>query len=429
MLPKNANSGRGKITRMFHKKWTQVLAGMLTAFLLLTIFYFIPPVHDRLGWRVDFASAYVRGVLNPINTVPTAFPDPSQVNSPTPKPTVDLPPTPTPIISSTPVPPTPSPTALPASTILQAPVYEKQTMNNCGPTTLADYLRFYGWEGNQQTVADVLKPKPEDRNVNVEELVYYVRNNAGWLNIEYRVGGNTSILRTLIANGIPVMIEESFHNDSSFWPNDDLWAGHYLFLNGYNDTTQSFVVQDSYYGPDMVVGYSKLEENWQSFNHVYIMIYPPEKEETVRSILGDSWDVDINRQMALDDAAKATQDDPENSYNWFNLGTNLVYFDRYGEAAAAYDKARELGFPQRMLRYQFGPFIAYFNALRTDDLMTIAKYAINITANSEENHLWLGWAYYRQGDKVAALSEFNKALDLNANYSDAKYGLDFISNH
>ena len=302
-------------------------------------------------------------------------------------------------------------------------------MNNCGPATLADYLRFYGWDGNQKSVADVLKPKPEDRNVNVEELVYFVRNNAGWLNIEYRVGGNTSILRTLIANGIPVMIEESFHNDTKFWPNDDLWAGHYLFINGYNNTTQSFIVQDTYYGPDMVIDYSKLEENWQSFNHVYIMIYPPDKEETVKSILGDDWDVDINRQRALDDAAKATQDEPYNSYNWFNLGTNLVYFDRYGEAAAAYDKARKLGLPQRMLRYQFGPFIAYFNALRTDDLMTIAKYAINITANSEENHLWLGWAYYRQGDKVAALSEFNKALELNSNYSDAKYGLDFISNH
>ncbi len=76
------------------------------------------------------------------------------------------------------------------------------------------YVNTYdisAWDGNQQSVADVLKPKPEDRNVNVEELVYFVRNYAGWLNIEYRVGGNTSILKTLIANGIPVMIEESFH--------------------------------------------------------------------------------------------------------------------------------------------------------------------------------------------------------------------------
>jgi tetratricopeptide (TPR) repeat protein len=159
------------------------------------------------------------------------------------------------------------------------------------------------------------------------------------------------------------------------------------------------------------------------------MIYPPEKETTVKSILGDEWDVDVNRQKALDDATAATVNDPSNSYSWFNLGTNLVYFDRYGEAAAAYDKARQIGFPERMLRYQFGPFIAYFNALRTDDLLTITKYAINITPNSEEAHLWYGWAQYRLGDKKTAISEFRKAMELNVNYVDAQYALDYALNN
>lgn len=414
---------------MFQKKWIQVLAGMLTSAILLTLFYFIPPVHDRLSWRIDLASAYVRGVINPIHTVPTAFPDPGEFATSTLKPPSELSATPTPLESPTPLPPTVTPTAMPASTVLQPPKYEKQTMNNCGPATLAEYLRFYGWDGSQKSVADVLKPDPADRNVNVEELVYFVRNNAGWLNIEYRVGGKISTLKTLIANGIPVMIEESFHNDTSFWPNDDLWAGHYLFVNGYNDSTQSFVAQDTYYGPDMAIAYSELESNWQSFNHVFIMIYPPEKETTVKSILGDEWDVDVNRQKALDDATAATVNDPSNSYSWFNLGTNLVYFDRYGEAAAAYDKARQIGFPERMLRYQFGPFIAYFNALRTDDLLTITKYAINITPNSEEAHLWYGWAQYRLGDKKTAISEFRKAMELNVNYVDAQYALDYALNN
>ena len=39
-------------------------------------------------------------------------------------------------------------------------------------------------------------------------------------------------------------------------------------------------------------------------------------------------------------------------FAWFNLGSDLVYFDRYEEAALAYDKARELGLPLRMFRYQ-----------------------------------------------------------------------------
>jgi hypothetical protein len=38
-----------------------------------------------------------------------------------------------------------------------------------------------------------------DRNVNVEELVYYSRNYTGWLLTEYRVGGNLEMLRQFLA--------------------------------------------------------------------------------------------------------------------------------------------------------------------------------------------------------------------------------------
>ncbi len=48
------------------------------------------------------------------------------------------------------------------------------------------------------------------------------------------------------------------------------------------------------------------------------------------------------------------------------------------------------GLPQRMLRYQFGPFLAYFNALRTEDLLALTDYALDRTANSEEALLWRG---------------------------------------
>ncbi len=414
---------------MLHKKWFQTFLGMLSSLVLIVILYFIPPIHSRLSWRMDLAASYLRGVINPINAIPTAELDTNTVPTETPQPEPVITSTPPQGDPPTPLPPTLTPTKLPASTSLQAPKFEQQTMNNCGPASLATYLRYYNWDGNQDSVADVLKPKPEDRNVNVEELVYFVRNYAGWLNIEYRVGGDVNTIKALIANGIPVMVEESFHSDKKYWPTDDLWAGHYLFINGYSDATGSFVAQDTYYGSDMVVSYTELEKNWQSFNHVFVMIYPPEKEQTVKAILGDDWDVDKNRQRALDEALAATKREPNNTFNWFNLGSNLVYFERYGEAATAYDKARELGFPQRMLRYQFGPFIAYFNSLRTDDLMTIAKYAAGITPNSEEARLWLGWAHYRQGDREAAYSEFRKALSENENYLDAQYALDYLASN
>jgi hypothetical protein len=410
---------------MFRSNFFKVLLGMLTAVVMVFLIYQIPAVHQRLSWRIDFAMTYLRGVVQPVEKMPTPIaadlteePTATEAPTATPLPTAD-PRTPTPS-------PTPAPTAIPSSASLQPPTYEKQTMNNCGPDTLSAMLRFYGWDGNQDDIDAVVKPKPEDRNVNVEELVYFTRNHVGWLSIEYRVGGTIDTLKKFIAAGIPMMIEETFHSDETYWPNDDLWAGHYLMLTGYDDSAQSFTTQDTYYGPDRLVTYTDLEKNWQSFNHVFIIIYRPEQEPDVKSILGADWDADVNRQNALDAAKTATQKDPANAFNWFNLGSNYVYFEKYTDAAQAYDQARKIGLPQRMLRYQFGPFIAYFNTRRTDDLIAIAKYALERTPTSEEAHLWFGWGLLRSGDTANAIQEFRKAVSYNSTYQDAQYALNYV---
>ena len=156
------------------------------------------------------------------------------------------------------------------------------------------------------------------------------------------------------------------------------------------------------------------------------MVYPPEMEQTLMNVLGDNWDVDINRQHALETAQRETEEDPQNAFAWFNLGTNLTYFERYDEAANAYDTARTIGLPQRMLRYQFGPFISYFHSLRTDDLLVLTKYALGITRTSEEAMLWRGWAFYRQGDSSTALKYFRDALKIHPNYEDAELAIQTV---
>jgi tetratricopeptide (TPR) repeat protein len=403
-------------------KWIFIVASVI---LLAILIYSLPPVKNRLSWRIDFALAYARGMIYPADQLPTPLPPPRVAV--TSLPTQVL----TPTASATPTPGptptlTPTPTPLPASIALAAPLWEKQDINNCGPATMAMYLRYYGWEGDQFTVADLLKPQREDRNVNVEELAYYVRTRAGWLNAEYRVGGNLELLKKLLAAGFPVIIEEAFKFEESYWPNDDLWAAHYNLLTGYDDASQTFTGQDSYYGSDQKTSYEKLDEYWQTFNRVYLLVYLPEQEEQIKAILGSDWDVDLNRQQALATAQEETEQDPENNFAWFNLGTNLVYFERYGEAASAYDKAREIGWPQRMLRYQFGPFFAYFHSGRMDDLEALTTYALQRTPNAEEALLWSGWTAYRQGNTNQAIEFFQTALAENPNYLDGQYAMEFV---
>ncbi|HEX2981616.1 MAG TPA: tetratricopeptide repeat protein, partial [Anaerolineaceae bacterium] len=285
---------------------------------------------------------------------------------------------------------------------------------------------FYGWDGDQKTISAEVKPVREDRNVNVEELDYFIRSKVGWLSTAYRVGGTLEQIQQFLAAGIPVMIEETFIMDEGYWPNDDLWAGHYLLVTGYDADKQIFTAQDVYYGPDQKVPYAELDKKWKAFNRVLIAVYPPDQEATVQSIFGPDWDPDQNRQRALDTAQAETQADPKDAFAWFNLGTNMVYFERYGEAAEAYNTAREIGLPQRMYRYQFGPFIADFHAGRNDDLLALTEYALQRTPNSEEALLWRGWALYRQGNTEQALELFNKALEDNPNYGDAQYAIQFV---
>ena len=394
--------------------------------LLASLAFVVPAVQSRLAWRADMAYTYVRVALSDAGPLPTALPQPqiaitrqptatfapSAIPEPTLSPTVG--PSPTPTIA---------PTPLPQAFSITPPKWEKQDANNCGPASLALYLRHYGWEGDQFTISQVIKPFRADRNVNVDELEYYVRNKAGWLNFEYRVGGTIETLKSLIAAGFPVMIEEGMKLDQTYWPNDDKWAAHYMLLTGYDDANKTFTGQDTYYGPDKKFSYDSLDKSWEAFNRVFIMIYPPDQEAMIKSILGPGWDIETNRQQALLTAQAESETNPDDAFAWFNFGTNLAYFERYSEAAQAYDQARALGLPQRMLRYQFGPFMAYFHSGRLDQLDTLLKYALKITPNSEETFLWRGWMEFRQGNKTAAVDDFRQAYQDNPNYEDAKYAL------
>jgi tetratricopeptide (TPR) repeat protein len=346
----------------------------------------------------------------------------------------------TPFATFTPEPPTPTPLAteqptatqspLPLQVSLPLPKYELQGINNCGPATLAMTLRMYGWEGNQYDIAKIIKPIDKDRNVNPDELRYYILNEAGWLRAEFRVAGNINLLKQLLAAHYPVIVEEAstLNPQDANGPNDDLWDAHYLLITGYDDTAKVLTAQDPLRGPDKKIAYDQFMLDWKPFNYVYMVIYLPQNEEEVKSILGNNWDIDQNRKNALEIAQAAITSDPNDKFAWFNLGSNLVYFDRYKEAAQAYDKAFTIGLPQRMTRYQFGPFFAYYNNDQIDYLLELTENTYKPINGyySEEALLWHGYGLYRKGDYAGALKDWNKALEVHPGYRDAEIALGLI---
>jgi len=383
------------------QRWPLLLGGFFAFSLLI---YQIPWVNLRVNWQLDVAQTFIRSRLDPAGALP-----PPQVASSGEAPTRGT--------GLTPRAPTPTaqftPTPLPAAAQLAPATHEVQGPNNCGPATLAMYLRYYGWEGEQYDVSDEIKPVVGDRNVNVDELVYYSSTWAGWLRSMFRVGGTVELVKELVAAGIPVMVEKGHLIEIDYFPNDDYWNGHYALVTGYEDATGLFTLQDSYNGPDQQMSYAELDKWWQQFNRVYILVFLPEQEETVKGILGADWDEETNRQNALAGAQGEVQADAENAYAWFNLGMDQVYFADYGAAATSFDEARRIGLPMRMLRYQFGPFWAYYNINRLDDLAQLIDYALQITPTSEDVLLWKGWLLLKQGDQNAAIEQFRSAQQAN----------------
>lgn len=396
----------------------------LAALIVLGVLsYQIPAVKLAVDWRVEKMFLYVKNSVNPPGPVPTALPVTSipATHTPLPSPTAGatLQASPTPTATLEPLPP---------SIFLEQPKWVQQTPNNCGPNALSFALQIYGWTGTQDDIAAQIKPVTGDRNVNPDELVWFVRNNAGWLNMEYRVAGDIETLKRLLARRYPVIVESvtSLDPNDALGPNDDLWAAHYLLLTGYDDATQSFAIMDAYHADNKNISYQQLEEEWKPFNYVYMFLYTAQEEAEIKSLLGPDWDADYNRQRSLEMSQAATESNPQDGFAWFNLGSNLVYFERYDEAAQAFDRSREDELPLRMFRYQFSPFIAYFQSNRIDDLLVLADYALGITDKSEEAWLWKGWGLYRKGDYDGAIAAWRKALDIHPGYSDALYALSFV---
>lgn len=121
------------------KKAAAFLLGIGSGLLGLVIFavglYQLPSVQERIGWRVDFAWTYLRGVIDPVEAVPTVEPPIiaswaalQATGEPVIEPTASATLSSTGAISHVPTPtvqPTHSPTMIPDRAALLPPQYEE----------------------------------------------------------------------------------------------------------------------------------------------------------------------------------------------------------------------------------------------------------------------------------------------------------------
>jgi tetratricopeptide (TPR) repeat protein len=462
---------------MYLKKRKSLFPKIILIVIILALvavgLYNIPPIHEKLAWRLDNLVVSIRYLINPPEKV--AF-HPGGATAATAT-------TGAPAATSTPIPPTqtPLPTDLatailtttppPSSVILQNVTYVDQMAryNYCGPANLAMALEYWGWKGEpdlgqyaiRDQVALVIKPGENDQsknfvergntdvNVMPYEMVDYVNEKTN-LRALYRWGGDAEIIKRLIAAGFPPITEKGLYEP--LLPDYSIqWGGHYSFTTGYDDASREFIWQDSYLPKANSVGhnarspYAEYMANWRAFNYVFIVVYPPDREAELMQALGpwadEYWAAQHSLEIANQEIASHTLSGNDLFFAMFNRVTALINLQNpdYGPAGAAFDEAnayyndvlvptKDRKIPYRIMWYETAPYSAYYNSGRYQDVIDLANINLNdrITKprSLEESWFWRARAEYALGSYDQAIADMRTALYYHPNFPPA---LDMLS--
>jgi tetratricopeptide (TPR) repeat protein len=412
--------------------------------------YALPPVHNRLAWRIEDLRTQIKYRLYPpdqavflptqqaaIDAIVSATMEAHATAeaasaTPTASPTKRSAPAATPTVTPTPIPETVN---LPGVKYVD----QRDRWNYCAPANLTMALNFWGWKGNRDDVAKVVKPGENDpsksfidrgftdKNVMPYELVDFVNENTDFHAL-YRYGGDVELIKGLVAAGFPPVVEKGYYEAD--YRGKVAWLGHYQFVTGYDDQAQEFIVQDTWNdGPNFHIAYDTFVEGWRSFDFVLYVVYPFDRTDQVMRVLGPYQDAGWAAQTALD---RADQDIKQLTgidlfFAWFAKGTSHVALQQYVDAATAYDQAFSLYAamgdddnerPFRMMWYQTGPYWAYFYSGRYQDVINLADTTFKTVGapTLEESLYWRGLAEYAIGSRQAAITDVQKCVYYNKNF-------------
>jgi len=323
----------------------------------------------------------------------------------------------------------PAPTFLPVRASIGGVRHEYQRLNNCGPVTIGMALTRWGGTLNQYDIAPKLKPFKGDVNVSPEELAAFARTQG--MDVHLARAGDRTLLRSLLAAGIPVIVE------TWFVPYDSGGMGHYRLLTGYDDALGQFTALDSYLGP-LKMDYVKFDELWRSFGRTFLVVTPPEKRAALNAIL--DWRADRARERSA--ALWVAQREAErrgDAVGFLNLGQAHLEVGDASAAALAFDRAlaaapdRSLdptrpawvqgGLAWRALWYSFGPFEAYTRTGQYGKVLSLTGAVLRSVPTHEEAQYWRAQALTGLGRISEAQAAYREALRVRPGFTEARSAL------
>lgn len=261
---------------------------------------------------------------------------------------------------------------LPASVTLGNIRHEPQGPDNCGPVTALTVLGYYGTRVTQAQAAQALKDSAADPQVTSLELAAYFGRFG--LRSMIRSAGTPELLRTLLAAGVPVVLQQRLRSGSN--------VAHFRTVYGYQGGR--FLTSDPLLGATLWLTEAQLVSLWHFYNGEYLVAYPPAKEGAVFAALGGDVRAASNWQRLKTISEQNVKARPNDPYNWWGLGKANLRLGNVQAAAANFDRAVSLGVPSLYYLYRQEAFEAWTQAGQHSTTLKYVQLGLKYDSNSKE---------------------------------------------
>jgi hypothetical protein len=164
--------------------------------------------------------------------------------------------------------------------------HQAQTLNNCGPASVASVLGYYGYQVGQATLNQEglqVFTLPPDLAGHIARSRYRVLARAYAFPEDGRSA--LAVMRYLLANEIPAIVLQRLAPDESI--------AHYRVIQGYDDAAGEFIADDPLLGPHHRIAYATFLALLEDCHPTpaIIPVYPTSKDDFVQALMA-SWGAD-----------------------------------------------------------------------------------------------------------------------------------------
>jgi hypothetical protein len=246
----------------------------------------------------------------------------------------------------------PMPKDAPAAVLVSDMKHVWQSLNNCGPAAVVMALSAMGVDVSQETARLALRGTDERRGMGPQGVGPWVKENFD-LRSTWRSGGTNDLMKRLIANGFVPMVTQ--------WMQDPTASriAHWRTVRGYDDKLGVFYVNDSMLGNMVPLSYDWFGRNWQSFAYRYMVIYQPQDEALLKTVMGNDWS-ELHVRRSMYERAKLEALAQNTSLAWLAYGEAAYANGVFDEAVTAFER----GFSTGSAAGVFGLRNSYPQALR-----------------------------------------------------------------